>query len=324
MSDAEKQLLLDTIHQQLNDAISYNLYTGLAYGHMFMFCSTMIIFLLATTLIVIGPGLTSQAIPMIIKAIDSSLVIGWSPHKVDIVVGTIATITRLNACFPLSSLMLGDVVCAWRAIVLWKYDRRVVTVLSICLLGTLAACIYDLKLALQTQPGNNRERNLPEGKVAAIVVGPMLGTNILSTSLIAWKAWKYRLAVGAQLKKGSPSDRVEKVLALLIESGFAYCLLWIFYLLSAYSVLPGAGAYTVNIVMLYISSMYPAVIIIIVCLQIGHEVYDTRPEHSNGLDLTTVHFPTGEVTVDDSRLTMPSYGGRVSSMSPPPGASKWW
>ena len=32
MSDAEKQLLLDTIHQQLNDAISYNLYTGLAYG----------------------------------------------------------------------------------------------------------------------------------------------------------------------------------------------------------------------------------------------------------------------------------------------------
>jgi len=32
MSDAEKQLLLDAIHTQLNNAISYNLYTGLAYG----------------------------------------------------------------------------------------------------------------------------------------------------------------------------------------------------------------------------------------------------------------------------------------------------
>ena len=71
-----------------------------------MFCSTLIIFLLATTLIVIGPGMTSQAIPMIIKAIDPSLVIGWSPHKVDIVVGAIATITRLNACCPLFSLIL--------------------------------------------------------------------------------------------------------------------------------------------------------------------------------------------------------------------------
>jgi hypothetical protein len=52
-----------------------------------------------------------------------------------------------------------------------------------------AACIYDLKLALQVNPGTQGERNLPEGKVAVIVAGPVLGTNVLSTSLIAWKAW---------------------------------------------------------------------------------------------------------------------------------------
>jgi hypothetical protein len=52
-----------------------------------------------------------------------------------------------------------------------------------------AACIYDLKLALQTRPGADGQENLPEGKVAVIVVGPMLFTNVLSTSLIAWKAW---------------------------------------------------------------------------------------------------------------------------------------
>ena len=32
MSDAEKQLLLDEIHELFNNAISFNLYTGLAYG----------------------------------------------------------------------------------------------------------------------------------------------------------------------------------------------------------------------------------------------------------------------------------------------------
>jgi len=32
MSAAEKQLLNDAIHQQLNGAVSNNLYTGLAYG----------------------------------------------------------------------------------------------------------------------------------------------------------------------------------------------------------------------------------------------------------------------------------------------------
>jgi hypothetical protein len=52
-----------------------------------------------------------------------------------------------------------------------------------------AACIYDLKLVFQLRPGTQGESHLPEGKVAVIVAGPMLGTNVLSTSLIAWKAW---------------------------------------------------------------------------------------------------------------------------------------
>jgi hypothetical protein len=51
-----------------------------------------------------------------------------------------------------------------------------------------AVCIYDVKLALEVEPGTNEEK-LPEGKLAVIIVAPMLFTNVLSTSLIAWKAW---------------------------------------------------------------------------------------------------------------------------------------
>ncbi|KAH9995237.1 hypothetical protein BJV77DRAFT_1066334 [Russula vinacea] len=160
-------------------------------------------------------------------------------------------------------------------------------------MDTKAACTYDLKLALQTQPGTQGEQNLEEGKVAVIVAGPMLGTNVLSTFLIAWKAWEYRRVVGTQLRRGSHSERLERVLALLIESGFGYCLLWshqmafslqTFYLLSAFSVIPGAGSYIVNVCLLFFASMYPAVIVVIVCTQMGHEAYTVRQERSNRLD----------------------------------------
>jgi hypothetical protein len=32
MSDGERQLFINAIHGQLNNAVSYNLYTGIAYG----------------------------------------------------------------------------------------------------------------------------------------------------------------------------------------------------------------------------------------------------------------------------------------------------
>jgi len=178
-----------------------------------------------------------------------------------------------------------------------------------------AGCIYDVKLALDVQPGTHGEQNLPEGKLAVTIVAPMLGTNALSTFLIAWKAWEVRRVLGRQLRRGSPSQRVEKILALLIESGFIYCLLWSIYLLSAYSVLPGAGSYIVNINMFLLSSMYPAIIIIIVCMQIGQDAYTTKPERTNRVDLTTIELPAGATTFESSQFTSSSYRGKTSMMS---------
>ena len=65
-------------------------------GHMFVFVITTVIFILATTVIFFGPGLTTQGIPFIIKMIEPSLAVGWSQHKLNVVVGVIAVISRLN------------------------------------------------------------------------------------------------------------------------------------------------------------------------------------------------------------------------------------
>jgi len=68
-----------------------------------MFGMTTLIFILATVVIALGSGLTYQGLPFIIKMIDSSVAVGWSSHKLDVIVGIIAVITRLNARFPPSS-----------------------------------------------------------------------------------------------------------------------------------------------------------------------------------------------------------------------------
>ena len=67
-----------------------------------MFGSTTLIFVLATVVIIIGPGLTLQAIPGFINFIDPSFAIGYSAHKINVLTGIIASITRINVgfCFP--------------------------------------------------------------------------------------------------------------------------------------------------------------------------------------------------------------------------------
>jgi len=67
---------------------------------MFLFGITTITFMLCTTVLVLGPGLTSQGIPIMIKKMDPSFDKAWSPHKIHIVQVIIAVITRLNARFP--------------------------------------------------------------------------------------------------------------------------------------------------------------------------------------------------------------------------------
>jgi hypothetical protein len=64
---------------------------------MFVFSITTIILILASTVLYFGPEITTQGIPFIIKMIDPTVAVGWSPHKLDVVVGVIAVITRLNA-----------------------------------------------------------------------------------------------------------------------------------------------------------------------------------------------------------------------------------
>ncbi|KAF8266788.1 hypothetical protein EI94DRAFT_133506 [Lactarius quietus] len=127
-----------------------------------------------------------------------------------------AAITRLM-------YILCDIVCAWRTVVLWNRDKRVIAILLFFILGTTVAAGYSVSLEKETYlTGQDKKLDL-------MTVCPTLGTNLLSTGLIAWKAWQRRISVRKHLCEGSGFVRVDRVFALFVESGLIYCCIWHYY-----------------------------------------------------------------------------------------------
>ncbi|KAI0808383.1 hypothetical protein C8Q74DRAFT_1187428, partial [Fomes fomentarius] len=119
----------------------------------------------------------------------------------------------------------GDAIVWWRAWVVWKSNRMVQTVCILWILGAAVVQLHD--------PSNGLNTPLPLGALytgdkwglAASIIS--LLTNVTATGLIAYKAWTHRRFIGSHLQMGSTRTRAEKVLALLVESGIAYCFLWV-------------------------------------------------------------------------------------------------
>jgi hypothetical protein len=73
----------------------------------------------------------------------------WSSTYTNIIIAVGATITRimvrleqrcrLSMLTKTKQYILSDVVCAWRAVVLWNKDKRVIAILSLFILGTTGA-----------------------------------------------------------------------------------------------------------------------------------------------------------------------------------------
>ncbi|KAI0259774.1 hypothetical protein BC834DRAFT_1035748 [Gloeopeniophorella convolvens] len=255
---------------------------------MFMLCVTSTMFILGLVALVLETTLGLQQIIIQLNPSSGSI---WSSHRTDVVIAVGATITRII-------YIMSDIVCAWRASVLWNHDRRVIALLTLFILGTMAAAGSDLGLSLRPlfSPSHHSiqdDSNRKLGERALIMVGPTLGTNVLSTSLIGIKAWQHRRTLQKNLGASSAAIRIEKLFALLIESGFVYCCLWILYLISAFRVFPEPGFTVMDAVLLYVSGLYPTVIIIFVLLHkspssVITDAYSTSTDFSRRPELTTV------------------------------------
>ncbi|KAJ6465699.1 hypothetical protein C8R45DRAFT_1079716 [Mycena sanguinolenta] len=189
------------------------------------------------------------------------------------------------------NMVVGDTVVIWRAWVLYRRTLWVVAIPCLMLLMSFSA------------GWSNQSAIAGGGAVCAhaelISWAFSLGTNAACTVLIGYKAWQHRRSMKALNIVGNPRRlSTDKVLSLLVESGFIYCLFWLSqYILFvdidrtkpviwAYELFSGMGD--------QISGLYPTLIIVIVNFhQTIWESESTIQLRTTNPTISTVRFGPG-------------------------------
>ncbi|KAI0273915.1 hypothetical protein BGY98DRAFT_997810 [Russula aff. rugulosa BPL654] len=167
---------------------------------LFMLVVSTLTFVLGLIALVLETSLAFQNFARELSSSSSSSLSLWSTHRTNTVVALCATITYLV-------FLLTDLVCAWRAAVLWNYDRRVLAILALFVLGTITAGGADLGIYLHTT-FKSSDQPLQQG------------------TGVKQEHRRKRDVLSNHLSRNSAAIRVEKVLAMLVESGFIYCCIW--------------------------------------------------------------------------------------------------
>ncbi|KAL1704815.1 hypothetical protein EV121DRAFT_204892 [Schizophyllum commune] len=96
---------------------------------------------------------------------------------------------------------------------------------------------------------------------------PLLVTNLTATGLMGWKAWTHREFVCDSFLHRKHKSRAELALLLLVESGLAYCAVWVVVMISGLGTLPDTQRSTLLGALCSICGAYPTFIVIMVGLQ---------------------------------------------------------
>ncbi|KAJ7822507.1 hypothetical protein B0H14DRAFT_2828564 [Mycena olivaceomarginata] len=120
-------------------------------------------------------------------------------------------------------VIIGDGVVIWRT---WAiYQRRLLAILmpSILLLGLFSSVVIDTICYNNPLPGV--EQICPWSGLIFWTFS--IATNITCTIMIGFKAWQHRKMMRELNLSGTHSRTpTERILSLLVESGFIYILLW--------------------------------------------------------------------------------------------------
>jgi hypothetical protein len=329
MADAITGLLLE-LDKAYQSTVFSNLFVGIVFGayvvlygtslyillrngrlprstpRLIMLTVTSTMFALGLIALVLQTSLSYQHFDGLFNSSSTTL---WSAHRTGVVTAVVATIARFI-------YILSGAVCAWRAAVLWNYDRRVVAVLTVFLIGTTSAAGVDLgrtlrPLFVSSQQNSPPDSNTKLGEHALILIGPIMATNILSTALIAIKAWQHRSVLLIHLDKSSAAMRAEQTFVMFIESGLPYLAVWVLYLVSSFRVLPDPGFDVMDAILVYFSGLYPTGVIIFVVLRKSPTLLITgnraSPRISQSPQMTTVErrapVSTAIYTRDNNRYT---------------------
>ncbi|KAM5545667.1 hypothetical protein V8D89_000705 [Ganoderma adspersum] len=132
--------------------------------------------------------------------------------------------------------VLGNAILCWRACALWPRKRVISLILGSLILATCGLGIADTAAACHGAAQESPLR-LDGPSVGSFFVGKNFGlaasslsfvTVLAATALIGFKTWQLRASIRSRLRQGSARSRVGGALALTIELGVVYSVLWAF------------------------------------------------------------------------------------------------
>ncbi|KAF7341392.1 hypothetical protein MVEN_01875900 [Mycena venus] len=168
------------------------------------------------------------------------------------------------------NMIVGDGVVIWRA---WAiHQRRMLAILFPCFLLLVCFIFSVIDIVCFSYEGllPGGEQICPQASLIAWTFS--VGTNVLCTILIGRKALQHRKMMRALNVHRKSRMSTEKVLSILVESGFIYSLLWlstvVAYIPAITRDTPWYYVYEVlQPISTQIAGMYPTVVIVIVNLQ---------------------------------------------------------
>ncbi|KAF8176891.1 hypothetical protein K438DRAFT_1846325 [Mycena galopus ATCC 62051] len=199
------------------------------------------------------------------------------PERINLAEETVAFDTMGEALW-VFNMLVGDSVVLWRT---WAvYQGRILVVLIPCFL-LLISFVFGLVDIIcegldEAIPGGERICQQPE----MISWAFSIGTNLACTILIWCEAWRHRKAMREFNMPGKHQERsTEKVLSLLVESGFVYSLLWLSHV-TVYIEMPNSLPWTyvqsiLGAMAAQIAGLYPTLVIVMV--NFGLTIWNEAP-----------------------------------------------
>ncbi|KAJ7752905.1 hypothetical protein B0H16DRAFT_1459627 [Mycena metata] len=203
--------------------------------------------------------------------------------------------TPMEALF-MFNMVVGDSVVIWRAWVLYTARDRWMLSLPIILL-TCSLIFSIIDVTCLTGAGWSNQSGLADGggvcdNAELIAWAFSFVTNATCTLLIGVKAWQHRRSTRAlAMTHNSSRMSTNRILSLLVESGFVYCLFWLTQYILFVDISRGSPAiYAYELFAALgdqISGMYPTLIIVIVNLH--QTIWD---QNSSTVKGGSFHFTT--------------------------------
>ncbi|KZV65336.1 hypothetical protein PENSPDRAFT_689969 [Peniophora sp. CONT] len=224
--------------------------------------------------------------------------------------------------------ILSDTIVLWRTYIVWDRSRRVLIFAATLILVTSCMTIANIivvagELGIPTNyKDEERVITFGQNQLGLATVYLSLASNVCATSLVALRIWLHRRQLATHARTANRRTFMERFMELLIDSGTAYTLLWVFYILSFYIPLQAAPLIShsaldyvttvdhLDAAMAQITAIYPLLIFILVALDKTHSARGPRVlrERVGANGALTLTFDNGVDAEKDVMLDLGTHG----------------